>query len=148
MAEFDSSDFGTYVVGNPNETPTVDLEKIQIDNVVYNIPSGGGSGDVVDVYVNGTSVLDSNKIAQIDLTNYATDSELANAIATLQASFQDGVDAIYNACVRKGSTPASHSLSDVVAAIYAIISTTPIIYEEVVSETTMIPKFVSTVEED
>lgn len=38
-------------------------------------------------------------------------------ISALQASFQDGVDAIYDACVAKGSTPASHSLSDVVHGI-------------------------------
>lgn len=48
--------------------------------------------------------------------NYATAAD----IATLQANFQAGVDAIYNACVTKGSTPASHSLSDVVDGILAI----------------------------
>ena len=95
---------------------------ISIDGTSTNIyaPSGGGTGDVADVYVNGSSVLDANKIAQIDLTGYATDNELASAVATLQANFQAGVDSIYNACVRKGSTPASHSLADVVDAIYAI----------------------------
>ena len=94
---------------------------ITIDGVSTNIyaPSGG-SGDVADVKVNGSSVVDANHIAQIDLTGYATDSELSSAVATLQANFQDGVDAVYNACVRKGSTPASHSLADVIDAIYAI----------------------------
>ena len=41
-------------------------------------------------------------------------------IATLQSNFQDGVDAIYDACVAKGSTPASQSLSDVVQGIMDI----------------------------
>lgn len=95
---------------------------ITIDGVAQNIyaPAGGGSGNVADVYVDGSSVLDANHIAQIDLTGYATDTELSTAIANLQASFQDGVDRIYEACVRKGSTPASHSLADVIDAIYAI----------------------------
>jgi len=94
---------------------------ITIDGVPTDIyaPSGG-SGDVSDVKVNGSSVVDANHVAQIDLTGYATDSELSSAVATLQANFQDGVDRIYEACVRKGSTPVSHSLADVINAIYAI----------------------------
>lgn len=47
-------------------------------------------------------------------------TELSTAVNTLQTNFQGGVDAIYNACVSKGSTPASHSLADVVAGILAI----------------------------
>lgn len=39
------------------------------------------------------------------------------AIKELEANFQDGVDAVYDAVVAKGSTPASHSLSDVVTGI-------------------------------
>jgi hypothetical protein len=39
---------------------------------------------------------------------------------TLQENFQAGVDAVYDAVVAKGSTPASHSLSDIIAAIAAI----------------------------
>ena len=50
----------------------------------------------------------------------ATVNYVDSEIATLQANFQDGVDDIYDACVAKGSTPASHSLSDVVSAIDAI----------------------------
>ena len=38
----------------------------------------------------------------------------------MQINFQGGVDSIYDACVAKGSTPASTSLSDVVAGIMAI----------------------------
>ena len=37
--------------------------------------------------------------------------------SNLKANFQAGVDSIYDACVAKGSTPASKSLSDVVAGI-------------------------------
>ena len=46
-------------------------------------------------------------------------------ISTLQSNFQAGVDSVYNACVAKGSTPASHSLSDVVDGIMAITTETP-----------------------
>ena len=141
---------GSTVTVTPLLSTGTKIATIDVDQNSYDLyaPNGGGTGNVEDVYVNGTSVLDSNHIAQIDLTSYTTDTELQSAISTLQASFQDGVDAIYNACVRKGSTPASHSLADVIAAIYAITSTTPIIYEEIISETTLIPKFESTVEED
>ena len=48
------------------------------------------------------------------------EDELDTAVSTLQSNFQDGVDSIYNACVSKGSTPASHSLTDVVNGILAI----------------------------
>ena len=37
--------------------------------------------------------------------------------SNLKANFQAGVDSIYDACVAKGSTPASKSLSDVVEGI-------------------------------
>jgi hypothetical protein len=128
---------------NPNDEdePYIDYQN------TYDVyaPSGGG-GNVDDVMVNGASVVDSSHVARIDLTPYATDTELATAVAGLQASFQDGVDRIYEACVRKGSTPASHSLTDVIAAIYAISGSTPIVYEEVDSEVEVIPEFTTTVE--
>ena len=53
-------------------------------------------------------------------TGYVTTSEMNNAIATLQSNFQDGVDDIYQACISKGSTPASYALADVVAAVQGI----------------------------
>jgi hypothetical protein len=40
----------------------------------------------------------------------------------MQINFQAGVEDIYDACVAKGSTPASTSLADVVAGIMAIPS--------------------------
>ena len=49
-----------------------------------------------------------------------TDLESTNVedvIKELEANFQAGVDDIYDAVVAKGSTPASHSLSDVVTGI-------------------------------
>jgi hypothetical protein len=44
-------------------------------------------------------------------------TDVEAAIKELESNFQDGVDAVYDAVVAKGSTPASHSLSDVVAGI-------------------------------
>ena len=55
---------------------------------------------------------------------YVTEAEMedaiSDAVSTLESNFQDGVDAIYDACVAKGSTPASQSLSDVVQGIMDI----------------------------
>lgn len=53
-------------------------------------------------------------------TGYVTTSELNNAVNTLESNFQDGVDEVFDACVSKGSTPASYALADVVDAIYNI----------------------------
>lgn len=55
---------GSEVTPNPQGQATDVLTKIEIDGDIYSIPSGG-SGNVADVYVNGSSVLDSNHIAQI-----------------------------------------------------------------------------------
>lgn len=43
---------------------------------------GGGGGLVDDVKVNGTSVVDANKVANIDLTPYAESSDLATVATT------------------------------------------------------------------
>lgn len=43
---------------------------------------GGGGGLVDDVKVNGTSVVDANKVAQIDLTPYAKGADLATVATT------------------------------------------------------------------
>ena len=42
IANIDSSQFGTTVVANPQQSPTTDLNTIQIGNTVYDIPGGGG----------------------------------------------------------------------------------------------------------
>lgn len=52
--------------------------------------------------------------------NNAISTAVGDAVSTLESNFQDGVDAIYDACVAKGSTPASQSLSDVVQGIMDI----------------------------
>lgn len=46
-----------------------------------------------------------------------TAETVQGAIDEMVVNFQDGVDDVYDACVAKGSTPASHSLSDVITAI-------------------------------
>ena len=63
-----------------------------------------------------------DNLSDVEIINYlgytpADDAEFHREIQTLQENFQAGVDAIYNACRAKGSTPASKSLSDVVAGI-------------------------------
>lgn len=47
-------------------------------------------------------------------------TNVQGAIDELVVNFQDGVDDVYDACVAKGSTPASHALGDVITAIGAI----------------------------
>ena len=73
---------------------------------------------VLDVQHNGQSITDINGIAEIGDVAYKED--VTNVQTTLQANFQAGVDSVYDACVSKGSTPASHSLTDVVDGILAI----------------------------
>jgi hypothetical protein len=138
---------GRLIVRAIAHDPQHEDRAIVVDKDIYNIvvPSGGGGGGVADVLVNGQSVVTQQGVAIIDLTSYATDTELSNAVATLQANFQAGVDAIYNACVGKGSTPASHSLADVVDAIYAIGGNTP--HAEITSSNTIPIKFSSSVTE-
>lgn len=45
------------------------------------------------------------------------ETSVETKIGAMETNFQDGVDDIYDAVVAKGSTPASHSLSDVVTGI-------------------------------
>lgn len=45
------------------------------------------------------------------------EDRIEDAVDTLQENFLAGVDSIYDACVDKGSTPASHSLADILQAI-------------------------------
>lgn len=66
-----------------------------------------------------------DNLSGVEIINYlgytpADDAEFHREIQTLQENFQAGVDAIYNACRTKGSTPASKSLSDVVNGILNI----------------------------
>ena len=58
---------GSTVSITPSLATGTKIADYSIDGVTGELyaPSGGGSGDVEDVYVNGTSVLDSNNIAQV-----------------------------------------------------------------------------------
>ena len=73
--------------------------------------AGGGGGSVSvsasDVSFDGTT-------SSLEATT------VQGAIDEVVTNFQAGVDDVYDACVAKGSTPASHSLSDVITAIGAI----------------------------
>lgn len=84
------------------------IGRITIDGIPTEIyaPSGGGTGDVVDVRVNNESVVDENHVAHID---------------GMQPSLQDDIDRIYNVCVNMGQTPPSHGFADVMlTAMFAI----------------------------
>lgn len=65
---------GTTVIANPTGTPSTDLEKVSIEGVLYNIPTGG-SGTVTDVKVDNVSVVDQNGVANIDTMTGAGASE-------------------------------------------------------------------------
>ena len=62
---------------------------------VINSIEGGGGGNVDDVKVNGTSVVDANKIAQIDLTDYATHTDVTNDIEDALDEYTDWVEGNY-----------------------------------------------------
>ena len=104
--------------------PTTDIKT----NVIYLVPnSDPGTGNIKDEYINldGTTTgWEKIGSADVDLSGYYTSSEVDDLLdtleGTLQSNFQDGVDDVYDAVVAKGSTPASHSLADVVTGIGAI----------------------------
>ena len=72
--------------------------------------ASGGKGTTQVASAKALSELNSNFLSELTGENGMTNSNL-------KANFQAGVDSIYDACVAKGSTPASKSLSDVVAGI-------------------------------
>ena len=59
----DNNLYVQYTVESGNYT--VDMTYVKLSGAWVELSMGGGTGNVDDVYVNGTSVLDSNKIAQI-----------------------------------------------------------------------------------
>ena len=77
---------------------------------------GGGGGLVDDVKVNGTSVVDANKVAQIDLTPYAESADLAT-VATSgsytdlsnKPTVNDGTLTLMNGDQTKGTFTANQS---------------------------------------
>lgn len=86
------------------------VSNILVNEAIANKKSGGGSGG-------GGSASD---VTYDNSTSHLTASNVQAALDEVVENFQDGVDSVYDACVAKGSTPASHSLSDVVTAIGAI----------------------------
>lgn len=89
---------------------------------------GTGGGQVDDVKVNGTSVVDENKVAQIDLSEYATQSYVINALddytttAVLQANYYTKTD-IDNALQGKANT--SDLATVATSGAYADLSNKP-----------------------
>ena len=132
---------GTTVIANPAETSTDTLTKLQVGSTVYGISGGSEEGVPAEViteniettttssqayaigdflYKNDELYKTKTAIAQGDTFVVDTNIEetnITNEINTLKTNFQDGVDAVYDACVSKGSTPSSHALADVVDAI-------------------------------
>ncbi|MBR2246570.1 MAG: hypothetical protein IJ880_06045 [Bacilli bacterium] len=74
-----------------------------------NLPDGDDYYDVNDFNGNASAI--DNLIFEVN-----------QEITEMKATFQAGVEACYNACVTKGSTPASYALRDVVQGILNISS--------------------------
>lgn len=89
----------TRVEPNPSGTPTNTLDTIGINGTIYEI-EGGGSGNVADVYVNGTSVLDENDIAQVFSHQEITEQEYEALPSTKESD-----NIMY--CI-KGSRPSTN----------------------------------------
>lgn len=78
------------------------------------------AGDYIVIEGNKISALGNpvlNTVEECTASTNQSDAAGASVIKELKSNFQDGVDSIYDALVAKGTTPASKSLSDVVAAI-------------------------------
>jgi hypothetical protein len=118
-----SSTGGSGGSGSSVDIPVIDVKvkkpgdtkyKSVVDNKTAKINLTDSGGTTVVANPSGTAVADLSKIQIRDsIYGVATPTD----IQTLRSNFQDGVDDIYDACVARGSTPISHSLSDVVAAI-------------------------------
>ena len=84
------------------------------------VASNGGVLNVSEGISDGTIRINTNGvITDVAVKNIATQSDITN----LQSNFQDGVDSVYNAVIARGTTPSSHTLSDVVDAIGDIETT-------------------------
>lgn len=79
------------------------------------------------VTASGTPSIDNALSATSEnaVQNKIVKAAIENSASTLQQNFQAGVDDVYDAVVAKGSTPASKSLSDVIAGIGAIDTALP-----------------------
>ena len=77
----DQSDLITLLQGKQNTLVSgTNIKTINNESILGsgNIDIQGGGGDVTDVEVNGTSVVDADGVAQIDLTGYATTSDISD----------------------------------------------------------------------
>lgn len=72
----------TDIEPNPAEVPSADLDTIKIGDTVYNIAGTQPTEDIVkDVKVNGSSVVDNEKVANITVpTDTVTTTQMNNAI--------------------------------------------------------------------
>ena len=100
-------------MASPSDRPTINI--IDCNHVAYDIADTKVRERVTAI--ENTGVNNIKDMAFEEKKDWTSQDDLANAITILQSNFQAGVDAVYDACDAKGSTPASHSLSDVVTAI-------------------------------
>ena len=110
----------------------VDDTHLSVTNCMYN--AAADNTKVIPVVIYGIKLHHTVKVKAIAATVSTlakncifdptdTDLESTNvedAIKELETNFQAGVDDIYDAVVAKGSTPASHSLSDILTGIETI----------------------------
>ena len=64
----------SYVQGNPTESGTVDLTKLKVGNIVYNVPQGGSDINVVQSMGQSTTDVMSQKAVTDSLANKASTS--------------------------------------------------------------------------
>lgn len=100
-------------MASPNDRPTINI--IDCNHVAYDIADTKVRERVTAI--ENTGVNNIKDMAFEEKKDWASQDDLANAITILQTNFQAGVNAVYDAVYAKGVTPASHSLSDIIAAI-------------------------------
>lgn len=99
-------------------SPAITSQKtLHVDHYYH---GGSGSGGTDNIHCSFLFAFTLPVINYKIPEGYVTTGELNSAVATLQSNFQDGVDDIYDACISKGSTPASYSLADVVNGVLNI----------------------------
>ena len=76
-----------------------------------------GGIDINTYNIGGSDSIDAVNVNYDDTVTQLGVSNVQRAVEQLKSNFQGGVDAVYDAVVAKGSTPASHSLRDVIAGI-------------------------------
>lgn len=83
-----------------------------------------GNGNLTPVAVKSIGANDVSFQDTISLNADNVQSAIENLKSSLTQEFQTGVNAVYDACVTKHSTPVSHSLGDIINAILAITTET------------------------